>query len=121
MDAPRCIVCNIKHWSRQACPAMSREARLEHARDILRVAEGVTKPVTKPTPPRDETAVTIPPQNVTKPPPVTKPATTFVTPDHGRGQAPAAPPKGGRPRLGEQPMTAAERMRRHRQRQQKSS
>jgi hypothetical protein len=101
MDAPRCLVCDTKHWSRQPCPATSRETKLEHARDVLRQAEAVTKPI----PARYETPVTIPPQNVTKPPPVTKPATGFVTP--------AAPSKGGRPRLGDHPMTA-ERMRRYR-------
>jgi hypothetical protein len=41
MDAPRCIVCNTKHWSRQPCPAMSREAKLNHARDVLRQAEAI--------------------------------------------------------------------------------
>src|SRR5262245_10079763 len=50
MEAPRCIVCNTKHWSRQPCPATGREAKLEHAR-ALRQAEAVTEnpqiPVTK--------------------------------------------------------------------------
>jgi hypothetical protein len=40
MDAPRCIVCNTKHWSRQPCPSQ-KEARLEHARDVLRQAEAI--------------------------------------------------------------------------------
>jgi hypothetical protein len=83
MDATRCIVCNTKHWSRQPCPAMSREPR-----DIFRRAEGVTKnpqlPVTK-----------IAGDSVTKIPAVMK-------------------TKRGRPRLGDKPMTAAERMRRYR-------
>jgi len=39
MEAPRCLVCGTKHWSRQPSPAMDREARLEHARDVLRQAE----------------------------------------------------------------------------------
>src|SRR5262245_58985433 len=51
MDAPRCLVCNTKHWSRQACPAMGgivdqralKQARLEVARETLRQAETVTK------------------------------------------------------------------------------
>ena len=43
MDAPRCLVCNTRHWSRQPCPAMSKDERLQHARDVLRQAESVTK------------------------------------------------------------------------------
>jgi len=51
MDAPRCIVCDTKHWSRLPCPAMGgiydqralKQARLEHARETLRQAETVTK------------------------------------------------------------------------------
>jgi len=73
MDAPRCIVCNTKHWSRQACPAMAGNTlsqhvdrrRLDHARDVLRDAEGVTKtpPVvkTETTPVKTEPVKTIDP------------------------------------------------------------
>jgi hypothetical protein len=87
MDAPRCLVCNTKHWSRQPCPAQ-KEARLDHARDVLRQAQ---IPVTKKTAPVTKVAV----DSVTKTPAVTK-------------------TKRGRPRLGDKPMTAAERMRRYR-------
>ena len=52
MDAPRCIVCNTKHWSRQPCPALAggtveqrqlRQARLEVAKEAMRLAETVTE------------------------------------------------------------------------------
>jgi hypothetical protein len=42
MEAPRCLVCGTKHWSRQPCPAMGKDEKLRHARDVLRQAEGVT-------------------------------------------------------------------------------
>jgi hypothetical protein len=76
---------------------MSREAMLVHARDVLKQAESVTKnpqiPVTKKTVPVTKIAV----DRVAKTPPVTK-------------------TKRGRPRLGDKPMSAAERMRRYRKR-----
>jgi hypothetical protein len=66
-----------------------RQAPLAVAREALRQAEGVTKPVTK--------TVTKNQPSVTKTPTVTK-------------------TRRGRPRLGDKPMTAAERMRRYRAR-----
>jgi hypothetical protein len=39
MEAPRCLVCGTKHWSRQPCPAMGKDEKLRHARDVLRQAE----------------------------------------------------------------------------------
>src|SRR5207247_2003728 len=36
MEAPKCIVCGTKHWSRQPCPAAKVDAR--------KLAETVTKP-----------------------------------------------------------------------------
>lgn len=51
MDAPRCRLCHTRHWSGQGCLAMEGDTvgehvnrrRLEHARDVLRQAESVTK------------------------------------------------------------------------------
>jgi hypothetical protein len=97
MDAPRCVMCGTKHWSRQPCPAMGKDERLQQACDGLRQAESVTKkpeiPVTKIQPGVTKAAV----DSVTKTPTVTK-------------------TKRGRPRLGDKPMSAAERMRRYRAR-----
>src|SRR5262245_8276190 len=92
MDAPKRPVCGKSYWSRQPCPAQ-KEARLEHAREVLRQAEGVTKPVTKTSP--DVTKIAV--DSYENPPPVTK-------------------TRRGRPRLGAKPMTAAERIRRYRAR-----
>src|SRR5262249_37308959 len=97
MDAPKCIVCNTRHWSTQPCPAFADVIAEERKQQIARHAvtkpspEPVTKPVTKP-----------PEQTVTKPASVTKPP------------AVTKPNKGGRPLLGDKPMSAAERMQRYR-------
>jgi hypothetical protein len=99
MDAPKCLVCGNRHWSRQLCSAMGKDERLQHARDVLRQAKAVTKPETK-IPVSTETK---PPVTVTKPPPVTKP------PAETKARI-------GRPPVGDKPMTNTERVRRHRAR-----
>ena len=54
MEAPRCIACNTRHWSRQPCPAAA--ARQDKARAIL--AQAVTE---NPEPVKTETVKTIAP------------------------------------------------------------
>jgi hypothetical protein len=91
MDAPRCIVCNTRHWSTQPCPAMADVIADERKQLARKTLDSVTKP---------------PPASVPVTNPVTKPLNV----------TPVTKPKGGRPLLGDKPMTAAERMRKYRQR-----
>jgi hypothetical protein len=127
MEAPKCLACGTRHWSRQPCPiakpkptaragagevrtgsavltlprAAARERLLDAMAEAI-AAKPVTKtpeiPITKP--------VTKP--SITKPISVTKPA--VVT----------KPNKGGRPPIGNKPMTAAERARKYRARKAKA-
>jgi hypothetical protein len=45
MDAPKCIVCNTRHWSTQPCPAMATVIAEEQNQQRRKIAESVNQPV----------------------------------------------------------------------------
>jgi hypothetical protein len=109
MEAPRCIVCQTKHWSTQPCPAFKNVAAEEAKQQRIAKLRTTIETVTE-TPPQ---TVTITPLPVTQthnenPVPATVPVTVSVTL--------ATQNKGGRPRK-ENPLSNAERQRRWRQNQ----
>src|SRR5262245_32023412 len=73
MDAPRCRLCNTRHWGTQPCPAMQGDTlsehvdrrRLEHARNVLRQAEAVTENAPTPVTRNQQTVTTNTPVTVT--------------------------------------------------------
>src|SRR5262250_1473106 len=63
MEAPRCIVCGKRHWSRQACPAFAEVIAEEQKQQARSVTKPPPIPVTKPI----EASVTKP-QGAARPP-----------------------------------------------------
>jgi hypothetical protein len=97
MDAPRCIVCGQKHWSRQPCPAFADVIAEERKQQARRALDSVTKNLSGDNP-----------ATVTKNPTVTEITKPFpVTANSTRPR--------GRPRS-DNPLSQAERARRYRER-----
>jgi len=103
MEAPRCIVCNTRHWRTQPCPAFAEVANEEKRQQITKAAVTKSQPsVTGNTP----KPVTINPQPVTKKVTLNTPVTI---------NTPIPKLKRGRPKTGNA-LSGAERTRRYRQR-----
>jgi hypothetical protein len=112
MDAPKCIVCNTRHWSTQPCPAMAdviAEERKQQARRALNsvtknlsgVTENTPEPVTK----NVHSVTTNTPTTVTENPVSENQTPISVTLGSTRPR--------GRPRS-DNPLSQAERARRYR-------
>src|SRR5262245_44108255 len=102
MDAPRCMVCNTRHWSTQPCPAFADVAAEQRRQQIANAA-------VRQTPIPDATKVPAIPATQSNETPATKPPNATKV-------AAATKVKMGRPLIGDHPMTATERSRRFRER-----
>src|SRR5262245_13401907 len=80
MDAPRCLVCGTRHWSRQPCPAMQDE----HAKQRrLQLAQKLIHPEPNPETKTPNSVISPPepkPLPVISPKPEPKPVISPLTP-----------------------------------------